>query len=202
MSVNSGIGAYSWPTTTSAVTAVMATVRRIGVLVVAVVGGLSTAVSELMNVVNHLVGWKCKPTGWFTLGGMAYDAEQTRQELLTAATEEFAEHGLAGARVDRIAAAAGVNKQRIYGHFGGKDELFDAVLARTMRAAAASKPLQPGETPGGYIARTFDFHGEQPQLLQLLMWEALSRPVATATADSERREHYADKIESMMAMAG
>jgi len=80
--------------------------------------------------------------------------------------------------------------------------LFDAVLARTMREAAASKPLQPGETPGGYIARTFDFHGEQPQLLQLLMWEALSRPVATATADGERREHYAEKIESMMAMAG
>src|SRR5699024_2653914 len=133
---------------------------------------------------------------------MAYDAEQTRQELLTAATAEFAEHGLAGARVDRIAAAAGVNKQRIYGHFGSKDELFDAVLARTMREAAASKPLQPDETPGGYIARTFDFHREQPELLQLLMWEALSRPVASAVADTERREHYDEKINSMMAMAG
>src|SRR5699024_4565977 len=133
---------------------------------------------------------------------MAYDAEQTRQELLTAATAEFAEHGLAGARVDRIAAAAGVNKQRIYGHFGSKDELFDAVLARTMREAAASKPLQPDETPGGYIARTFDFHREQPELLQLLMWEALSRPVASAVTDTERQDHYDEKIKSMMVMAG
>lgn len=133
---------------------------------------------------------------------MAHDAEQTRQELLSAATAEFAEHGLAGARVDRIAAAAGVNKQRIYGHFGSKDDLFDAVLARTMREAAATKNAQPDDTPGDYIARTFDFHREQPQLLQLVMWEALSRPVSAALADDTRREHYDSKVKGIMEMAG
>src|SRR5699024_3374283 len=80
--------------------------------------------------------------------------------------------------------------------------LFDAALARTMREATASKPLQPDETPGEYTARTFDFHREQPELLQLLMWEALSRPVASAVTDTERQDHYDEKIKSMMVMAG
>jgi AcrR family transcriptional regulator len=44
---------------------------------------------------------------------MAWDTERTKALLLAAATEEFSEKGLAGARVDRIAAAAGVNKERI-----------------------------------------------------------------------------------------
>lgn len=132
---------------------------------------------------------------------MARNVEQTKQELLAAATAEFAEHGLAGARVDRIAEAAGVNKQRIYGHFGSKDGLFDAVLARTMREAAASKPFQPGEAPGDYVARSFDFHHEHPELLQLLMWEALSRPVEAALSDAERRAHYDEKVQGIMTMA-
>lgn len=103
---------------------------------------------------------------------------------------------------DRIAAAAGVNKQRIYGHFDSKDGLFDAVLARAMREAAASKPFQPGETPGDYVARSFDFHREHPELLQLLMWEALSRPVEAALSDAERRAHYDEKVTAVMAMTG
>lgn len=130
---------------------------------------------------------------------MARDVQQTRSGLLRAARAEFAEYGLAGARVDRIAASAGVNKERIYGHFGNKDGLFDAVLAQTMVDAAADKPLQPGDGPAGYAGRTFDFHRAQPDLLRLLMWEALSRPVDSALGDAERQAHYDRKVDGFVA---
>src|SRR2546430_16990422 len=56
------------------------------------------------------------------------DPAATRRKLLTAARREFASRGLAGARVDDIAARAGVNKQLVYHYFGDKDALYLAVL--------------------------------------------------------------------------
>ena len=56
------------------------------------------------------------------------DPAATRKKLLTAARREFAASGLAGARVDEIAARAGVNKQLVYHYFGDKDALYLAVL--------------------------------------------------------------------------
>src|SRR3981189_2845928 len=56
------------------------------------------------------------------------DPVATRKKLLTAARREFALNGLAGARVDEIAARAGVNKQLVYHYFGEKDALYLAVL--------------------------------------------------------------------------
>ena len=56
------------------------------------------------------------------------DPAATRKKLLTAARREFAQNGLAGARVDEIAARAGVNKQLVYHYFGDKDALYLAVL--------------------------------------------------------------------------
>ena len=55
------------------------------------------------------------------------DSEATRQRLIEAARREFGEFGIAGARVDRIAANAEANKAQIYHYFGSKDQLFDAV---------------------------------------------------------------------------
>ena len=52
------------------------------------------------------------------------DPAATRSKLLVAARREFADHGLAGARVDEIAARAGVNKQLVYHYFGDKDALY------------------------------------------------------------------------------
>ncbi|WP_309107635.1 TetR family transcriptional regulator [Arthrobacter sp.] len=67
---------------------------------------------------------------------------EVHSKLLQAATAEFSERGLAGARIDRIAAAAGVNKERIYQYFGKKDELFDAVLATELVRVVAEVPLE------------------------------------------------------------
>lgn len=55
--------------------------------------------------------------------------EITRSAALNAAMREFAQLGLAGARVDRIAERAGINKQALYYHFGNKEQLFAATLA-------------------------------------------------------------------------
>ena len=56
------------------------------------------------------------------------DAERTQAAILAAATQEFARHGLGGARVDRIAARAKTNKRMLYYYFGSKEALFLAVL--------------------------------------------------------------------------
>jgi TetR/AcrR family transcriptional regulator len=58
------------------------------------------------------------------------DPERTKAALLDAALVEFATHGRAGARTSAIAERAGVNKQLISHHFGGKDGLYAALVAR------------------------------------------------------------------------
>lgn len=54
--------------------------------------------------------------------------ERTRQRILDAATGEFSDKGLKGARVDQIATRAGINKRMLYHYFGNKEDLFLAVL--------------------------------------------------------------------------
>src|SRR3954463_14650990 len=56
------------------------------------------------------------------------DPEGMRLRILEAAKQEFSARGLAGARVDRIAARADANKRMLYYHVGNKDELYLAVL--------------------------------------------------------------------------
>ena len=59
------------------------------------------------------------------------DADRSQQTILLAARDEFALFGLAGARVDRIAKRADINKRLIYYYFKSKDDLFLAVLENT-----------------------------------------------------------------------
>lgn len=56
----------------------------------------------------------------------------TRERILAAAAEVFASIGFAGARVDEIAARAGVNKAMLYYHVGDKDKLYATVLTETV----------------------------------------------------------------------
>ncbi len=61
------------------------------------------------------------------------DPERTRQRILAAAIEEFAERGSSGARVDSIARRADINERMLYYYFKNKDELFLAVMEDTYR---------------------------------------------------------------------
>lgn len=126
---------------------------------------------------------------------MAWNTERTKELLLAAATEEFSAKGLAGARVDRIAAAAGVNKERIYQYFGKKDELFDAVLAAEMVRVMTEVPIT-GSGPdafGEYAGRLFDRHTTDGVLPRLLFWEGLERGGDTVSR-ATRSDHCAIKV--------
>src|ERR1700760_2298023 len=109
---------------------------------------------------------------------MPYDSAATRTRLIEAAFDEFVERGLAGARVDRIAAAASANKQAIYAYFGSKEALFEAVLATRLGVLADAVPFTPGDLPG-YAVAFFDYLLDHPEHLRLTQWRRLERPGGT-----------------------
>ena len=65
-------------------------------------------------------------------------ADQTRARILEAATREFSANGLAGARTEAIAEAAGVNKALIYYYFQGKEALYAAAIESVAARMAAT----------------------------------------------------------------
>lgn len=102
------------------------------------------------------------------------DGEVSRQRLLDAATAEFAAYGIAGARVDRIAAAAQVNKAQMYGWFGSKDALFDAVFATHLARIVDVVPFTADDLPG-YAVALYDSYLTDPELVRLASWYRLER---------------------------
>jgi len=102
------------------------------------------------------------------------DREATIAKLLEAATAEFAEHGIAGARVERIAQEAGVNKALIFHYFESKDGLFDAVFAELVKWIVATAPLDATDLPGYAVALSRGA-AENPQALRLHSWYRLER---------------------------
>jgi AcrR family transcriptional regulator len=107
------------------------------------------------------------------------DAQATRRRILDAAAAEFAAHGIAGARVDRIAAAAKVNKAQMYAYHGSKDGLFDAVFNEQLVAIVDSVPLDASDLPG-YAVALYDEYLARPELIRLATWARLER---TPTGD-------------------
>jgi AcrR family transcriptional regulator len=109
----------------------------------------------------------------------ARDAARTQAAILAAATEEFARHGLGGARVDRIAARAGANKRMLYYYFGDKDALFLAVLERAYEHIRSEEQtlrltdLPPSQGVAKLIAFTWDYFLAYPEFITLLNSENL-----------------------------
>jgi AcrR family transcriptional regulator len=120
---------------------------------------------------------------------MARDAEATKGRILEAACAEFARVGLAGARVERIAALAQSNVRMLYAYFGGKEALFDASYAHLIAAMAAEVPPRPDDLPG-WAADLVRYHERDPRAMRISMWAQLERPEATA----EPSEIYAGKV--------
>ncbi|GAA2598012.1 TetR family transcriptional regulator [Winogradskya consettensis] len=100
------------------------------------------------------------------------DAAATKARLLQAATDEFATHGIAGARIDRIAAAAKANKALVYAYFGNKEALFEAVLDTHVGRLLAEVPFTADDLPG-YAGRLFDYLLAHPHQLRLATWHRL-----------------------------
>ena len=123
-------------------------------------------------------------------------AEATQQRILDAAFDEFSTHGVAGARVDRVAKAAACNKNLIYIYFGSKEGLFSATLKERLKLVYEDHPLTPEDLPE-YAGKTFDFAMDNPDVIKLLAWTMLD-PDARQPAS---REHSITKKIGMLRTA-
>jgi AcrR family transcriptional regulator len=105
------------------------------------------------------------------------DAEETRNNILEIAAREFADKGLSGARIDEIAEKTNSSKRMIYYYFGGKEELYRAVLERSYRQIRAREDdanfetLPADKALTAHIEHTFDYHVEHPEFVRLVMNE-------------------------------
>ncbi|GAB2943953.1 TetR/AcrR family transcriptional regulator [Nonomuraea fastidiosa] len=123
---------------------------------------------------------------------MAYDADDTRRRIFEAATAEFARYGLAGARVARIAEEAQANKQAIYLYFGSKEKLFAAVVRAKLEEISCTVTIDP-DAIAESVGQMFDWYREHPELIRLLLWEALEAGDCFI-GEAERRETFRDKV--------
>ncbi len=130
------------------------------------------------------------------------DADATRAKLLEAAAEEFATRGVAGARVDRIAAEAGCNKSLIYAYFGSKEGLFDAVFDALVVDTVQDVPIDAADLPG-YAARLYDWSLEHPRNIRLAIWQLLEGGRRDGPpAESERATRHKIEVIAQAQAAG
>ena len=102
------------------------------------------------------------------------DADRSQAIILAAARDEFAECGLGGARMDRIAERAGLNKRLIYYYFEDKEKLFQAVLEQAYRDIRDEErqlrllDLKPAEAVRRLVEFTWNYYLAHPEFLTLL----------------------------------
>ena len=106
------------------------------------------------------------------------DLLETR--ILEAAIEEFAEHGYAGARIERVSAAAGTVDRMLYYYYGNKERLYQAVLAKIYEDMIGAQrefvtPEDPVEGMRQLVQHSWDHYLSHPNLVRLLMNENLLR---------------------------
>ena len=123
------------------------------------------------------------------------DPERTRAAILRAATAEITAKGLTGARVDAIAARAGVNKRMLYHYFGDKQGLYLAVLEHTyaaIRAAEIGLNLTELDAAAGMrrlVLFTWQYFIDHPEFLSLLATENMNRAAYLKTSKQIRTLH-------------
>lgn len=130
------------------------------------------------------------------------DAERTQQAILAAGEEEFADKGLAGARVDAIAEQSGANKRMLYYYFGSKEDLYVAVLERAygaMRQAESElklAELEPLEAIRRLVEFKFDYYLEHPRIIRLLAGENMQN--ATFLKHSRRLREMQNSLDVVL----
>ncbi|MDE1938633.1 MAG: TetR/AcrR family transcriptional regulator, partial [Alphaproteobacteria bacterium] len=118
--------------------------------------------------------------------------DATKQDILNTATEEFANYGLSGARVDRIAKKMRTSKRMIYYYFGSKEALYRTVLEqayagiRTSEAETRLDSASPTEALRQLIEVTFDYEEAHPDFINLVSIENLHHARYLAKAASIR----------------
>jgi AcrR family transcriptional regulator len=97
---------------------------------------------------------------------------ELRDTILSAARSEFAQYGLAGARIDRIARAADASKERLYAHFKDKETLFRGVVAADMAEFFAAVTLRRDAVPE-FVGDIYDLACRRPEHLRMITWANL-----------------------------
>jgi AcrR family transcriptional regulator len=109
----------------------------------------------------------------------ARNPDNTKQVILDAARVEFAKAGLAGARVDKIAETSGANKRMLYHYFGGKDQLFAAVIEdaygniRGQEMQLGLDDLPPEQAMKKLVEFTWEYYLANPEFITLVNSENL-----------------------------
>jgi TetR/AcrR family transcriptional regulator len=116
---------------------------------------------------------------------MSASSVSRRERILTAAASEFARVGFAGARIDRIAATAGVNKQLLFHYFGSKDGLHKAALGSVLERFDVS--AQPSKTPA---------EGLRAVVTQLLAAIAAHPALLSMLAGAEEQAEGSEGVQS------
>lgn len=134
------------------------------------------------------------------------DADATRARILAAAKIEFADAGLAGARVDEIAERSGANKRMIYHYFGGKEALFCAVLEeayldiRNAEQALNLDDLPPDRAMETLVRFTWDYYIENPEFITLVNSANLHKGRHLEGADRVklRQRQFVDMVQRIL----
>lgn len=102
------------------------------------------------------------------------DPETKRRLLVEAALTEFAAHGVAGARIDRLAKRAGISAGLVYSFYENKDGLFEAVFDLIVEQTLAAVPIDADDL-GEYAGRLCDASTAHPDVLRFVAWYQLER---------------------------
>lgn len=125
------------------------------------------------------------------------ETDSPRDRIITAATAEFARHGIAGARIERIAKSARTSKERLYAYFRSKEELYATVAARELTAIAEATRMDPTDLPG-YAGRIHDYFTAHPDRFRLMNWGRLElAESADAAPDNPILETVQRKTEQL-----
>ncbi|WP_191850643.1 MULTISPECIES: TetR family transcriptional regulator [Streptomyces violaceoruber group] len=129
-----------------------------------------------------------------TSGGGSTDS--TRQRIVAAAKEEFARHGIAGARVDRIAKQARTSKERVYAYFRSKEALYAHVAERETTALIQATQLDPADLPG-YAGILFDHFAARPDHYRLITWGRLELAESADNTSGPLQATIAGKLDKL-----
>jgi TetR/AcrR family transcriptional regulator len=126
------------------------------------------------------------------------DPKRTRERILAAALREFSTRGLAGARVDRIARRARINKRMLYHYFGNKDDLFREIMRRKLEERVAWATAAPDD-PGDTLSHWFRLACEDLDWVRLIEWEALAVGDGPVLSEAERRRAFLSGVAKLRA---
>ena len=122
-----------------------------------------------------------------------YDRDESIRLLLEASAEEFARHGVGGARVDRIAERAEVNKASIYSYIGNKDDLFQAALQSKLGELADRVTIESDDL-AAYAGDLFDFLTAEPVVAWLFEQEGLHYGSGDVPGLAERSGYFRARV--------